>query len=446
MNKQICSVRLTLLKISILFLGLTSGCIGNQNQQTEPIKGMKSSESVNSISEQPVLSPYIYLASGRWVYVDNNKEIIFPRWYDSARPFNPNGLAGVEKANKVGFINKKGEEIIPLAFDRVVAPYASGVVVMEKDNEQSVYDTQGHTVVPSGQYEKFSEFIDGYALVQSKGKYGLIDSLGNEVLPLVYDDMVALRRKNTTALIGCYKGQLLRGGVAGFVNLKNEEVIPFKYDDIDAFSEGLAAVRENGGDKYGYIDAKGRWVIKPAFEAAYPFADGCAVVAIGGKKGAVDKKGKLVVPINYDKAANQYKGGVLAVYKNGAWGALGLNGDEVIPHRYDFLSATDEGLVIAGKAKKYGVLDAQGKVLIPLIYEGTRIGLPGLRIISDNLIRVKKDGKYGLVDRQHNLIAPIKYDKLAQYIQHQSLYGFIDVAINGQRAYIDTKGVAYFEE
>ena len=49
------------------------------------------------------------------------------------------------------------------------------------------------------------------------------------------------------------------------------------YDYADAFSEGLACVREKEDEKYGYIDAAGAWVIQPQFENRSRFEDGQAV-------------------------------------------------------------------------------------------------------------------------------------------------------------------------
>jgi len=46
-----------------------------------------------------------------------------------------------------------------------------------------------------------------------------------------------------------------------------------------SFSEGLASVQI--GDKMGYIDQRGKIVIKPEFDMAFPFSRGVARVEIG---------------------------------------------------------------------------------------------------------------------------------------------------------------------
>ena len=55
----------------------------------------------------------------------------------------------------------------------------------------------------------------------------------------------------------------------------------------------LAPVKS--GNKYGYVDSTGRYVIHPRFEAAFPFQDGLALVKLGGQWTYIDKTGEFVV-------------------------------------------------------------------------------------------------------------------------------------------------------
>ena len=56
--------------------------------------------------------------------------------------------------------------------------------------------------------------------------------------------------------------------------------IPYEEAKMKAnLSEGLAAMYDEKSGKYGYVDAKGAWVIAPSFDRTGDFADGYAVVA-----------------------------------------------------------------------------------------------------------------------------------------------------------------------
>jgi hypothetical protein len=111
-----------------------------------------------------------------------------------------------------------------------------------------------------------------------------------------------------------------RGGLAElhvddrvyYVDRRGRAVRVHRFDNgADYFSEGLARTVARG--KFGYVDRKLRVVIKPAFDFAFPFANGraivclgCAVVAEGehqslqgGKWGMIDRSGVRIVALRH---------------------------------------------------------------------------------------------------------------------------------------------------
>jgi hypothetical protein len=48
------------------------------------------------------------------------------------------------------------------------------------------------------------------------------------------------------------------------------------------------------GGKWGYIDVKGSWLIKPVFDSVSSFEDGLAKVYIGDKWGYINRTGKYI--------------------------------------------------------------------------------------------------------------------------------------------------------
>ena len=64
-------------------------------------------------------------------------------------------------------------------------------------------------------------------------------------------------------------------------------------DKLHGFSHGLAPVKVDG--KFGYIDKKGRMVIRPQFDEADPFTENyVATVRMNKKYGAIDITGRLI--------------------------------------------------------------------------------------------------------------------------------------------------------
>src|SRR6185436_16351937 len=73
-----------------------------------------------------------------------------------------------------------------------------------------------------------------------------------------------------------------------------QEILPARYEQASAFSEGLAAVRIDG--PFGYIDGRGEIVITPRFDQAGDFTHGLAEVLVGRQVGIINRAGEIVVP------------------------------------------------------------------------------------------------------------------------------------------------------
>ncbi|TAE72201.1 MAG: WG repeat-containing protein [Bacteroidetes bacterium] len=100
-----------------------------------------------------------------------------------------------------------------------------------------------------------------------------------------------------------------------YIDLKGKEVLKINANltNLGNFYEGLAAVQDEKTKKYGYIDTKGQWAIKPIYEAAGYFDKGMAIVMLACdenclKEGEglmnffytllIDKTGKVVLRDN----------------------------------------------------------------------------------------------------------------------------------------------------
>lgn len=98
------------------------------------------------------------------------------------------------------------------------------------------------------------------------------------------------------------------GAKYGYVDASGTMVIAPRFDDAQAFSEGLAAVRignpEDG--KWGYINASGELVILPQFAGASFFCEGMAAVTAGefldGKQGYINQQGIVVIRPEFELA------------------------------------------------------------------------------------------------------------------------------------------------
>ena len=128
----------------------------------------------------------------------------------------------------------------------------------------------------------------------------------------------------------------------GFADETGNLIIPFKYDLVDGFSEGLAAViiREVG---WGFIDKNDNVVVPMKYDLVFHFVEGLAKAELNGKTGFIDRTGQAVIPFKYDFAVNfsesRFKGFSM-VRLDGKYGFIDKTGTEAVPIRYSVNRAT----------------------------------------------------------------------------------------------------------
>lgn len=141
----------------------------------------------------------------------------------------------------------------------------------------------------------------------------------------------------------------------------------------------------NKKGKVGFVDKNGAEVIKCAYESAYPFSGGYAIVTKSGKSGIIDERGKVVLPLKYTSIMPWNQS--LYLIKTGKiQGLASHDGKVVLPTKYSFISKPNcygKALVaVGGKLSsssdnkqymlnaKLGIIDDNGRVLVTPKYKG----------------------------------------------------------------------------
>ena len=266
--------------------------------------------------------------------------------YDNVCRFSE-GIARVEKEDKLGCINTKGEEVIPCRYDGING-FSEGFARVEKNNKYGFINTKGEEVIPC-RYDVANDFSEGLALAVMDGKFGFINTKGEEVIPCKYD--YAENFSEGLAIVG-------KEGKLGYINTNAKEVVPCIYDYAIEFLEGFAAVMKDG--KWGFINTKGKEIIPCRYDGVYRFSEGLAIVAKEGKLGYINTNAKEVVPCIYDYA-DVFTEGFAKVEKGGKWGFINTKGEEIIPCRYDYVMTNfSEGTAEVVKNDKWGLVDKNG--------------------------------------------------------------------------------------
>lgn len=170
------------------------------------------------------------------------------------------------------------------------------------------------------------------------------------------------------------------GNKRGFLNGKNGEVIidanSNNYSNAWVFSEGLAAVVQNG--KIGFINAKNEIVIPfqycyfdkyNAYDFGYLFHNDCCVMTNEkGKLGLINKKGEWILNPIYDKILSLNENGYRIVVNEEKYGIIDSNNQVVYPTEYDYIDIVSNGFILTKEGKMLQI-DFSGKVINPFMYE-----------------------------------------------------------------------------
>ncbi|MBI1766164.1 MAG: WG repeat-containing protein [Acidobacteria bacterium] len=256
-----------------------------------------------------------------------------------------------------------------------------------------------------------------YRFVQ-KGKAGYIDQAGN-----------ILFRPKLNAY-GNYGGEfhdgLLEVGVSDgkYADISGTLVIDKGFYRGWDFSEGLAVAMRKDGEKWGYIDRAGKFVISPRFDT-YPkgyvhsFSDGLAMIEVAKKYGYIDHTGEFVIQPRFLHATDFNEGMARVVVEgpcvyigNGPcpdvrmvgesaqgkvsackFAFIDKSGSIVTIQRYDYAKEFSEGLAPVKIGEKWGYIDKQGRTVIPPRFDEAER-------FSDGLARVRQGDLYGYVDHK----------------------------------------------
>jgi len=172
---------------------------------------------------------------------------------------------------------------------------------------------------------------------------------------------------------------IVAAGRWGFIDSAGTVIIAPRFDQVQPFSEGRAAVRTAG--YYSYIDNAGHVAVPLAGAYASPFRQGYAVVMNAGQRQLIDQAGqRLALPAAYKDLHWQPSPGRAGVtlatneqqvlslqghlLNKATFSAVGELGDNRLVVQQKSWRKTRTGIVEQPEAGT-GVLDGQGKWVIP---------------------------------------------------------------------------------
>lgn len=218
-----------------------------------------------------------------------------------------NGYAVVQKARKYGFINKRGEIVIPPmylnanGFSNGLAAIQCDQCFPEKGEEDSSFGKWGYIDINgkieiSPQFDLALDFDEeGVAVVSQNNKAFFINTSGKQMFNKTFQEAYKFSDGISRVRVG---------DRYGFIDLKGNELIPFIYSSASDFFDGYSSVQLNDGT-WGVINKNGKFIMPPVFdELSVPFG-GSVFYKKGNEKGLIDIESKSVLFSDLDEFYKQ---------------------------------------------------------------------------------------------------------------------------------------------
>lgn len=226
------------------------------------------------------------------------------------------------RSNQFAIVNMSGQQITGFEFEysRDLTIFDGTFTLLkttDAGNKYGMIDTLGNTIIPFI-YDKIHPFRKDIAIVELNKKLGIADRTGNVRGEIVYDQMIWMDTNKIQVKIDNRTGYINRNGVV---------VAPLKHTGFESLDPKF--IHFTGAHE-------SRWIVNSITNDTLYILDekhfgkqGFARVIRGGKTGMIDRKGNLVLPMEYD-LIQPFKNGFL-VQKKGKYGLL--NGELKIVER-----------------------------------------------------------------------------------------------------------------
>jgi WG containing repeat len=287
---------------------------------------------------------------------------------------------------------------LPIEYDSVGAFSAGYAPVLQKGLYG--YTTRlGKVYIPVS-YEAAKPFIQAQAAVKKNGKWGMIDTKNQMIVPFEFDQIEANDKNTLWVLSKDGKYELFPVGTKRYVAAQ-------AYDNVYLNDSATVIRVVRNGRYYFYNTLTNELAFSTAFEEAQSLYEGFAIVKQLEKYGVVNDKGLLVVPAQYDQlvAMTNTKQKEWLVKKNGVWG-LRNDSKEIWPETYEWVYPSGNGLFKVKKEGKFGVVNYTRQNQGEISYDTISTSNPEFPAV------VGKSGKKGLLQSNGVLITPAKYDSI----------------------------------
>jgi len=248
----------------------------------------------------------------------------------------------------------------------------------------------------------------------------------------------------------------------GYINAKGNYVINPQFDDAGFFNDGLAKVKSGG--KTGYINTKGAYIIPATFKDGTAFNDGLAfVVADGGYPTCIDKSGNTKFVFNEAEYVSVFsEGTAVFITEDGKYGFVDRAKKITTNPQFKVVGSFSEGKASFYDGEQWGYINTDGSYAInpqfdgayqfsnglAAIKQGTTFGyvnkdgklvinpqFANVSSFSDGLAAAKRGNKYGYINKGEKWVIDSEFERAGDFMG-----GIAPVYNKGKWGFINRKG------
>jgi len=372
-------------------------------------------------------------------YINTKGQIVIPLIYEYADDFS-DGLACVQRNNKYGFIDKNGTQVIDFIYEYAYG-FSEGLACVKHDDKYGFIDKNGTQVIDFI-YEYADSFSEGLARVCVDNKYGFINKIGDTVIKHLYDNagrlsegLICVNYNDNWSVIDVEDESIFYNRVIHCRNISSEsfkdgllivtlsgdsceltffdfaENINFgDYYNCSDFSEGYACVKVSSDSNYFFIDKNERDVFDRSFTAASSFSEGLACCQNEKYRYGYIDKSGNDKIPFSFQYASDFSEGLASVTINDKYGYIDNSGKEIIPIEFDEIFNFIGEYAKVNINGMYGIIDNKGKLIIPAIYESIKHCAYDFFIVQKKEYYLCKN--WGVIDVNDNIILPFGFDEI----------------------------------
>lgn len=305
----------------------------------------------------------------KWGFINTKGEWVVRPQFEYAGDFH-NGLAKVIVKGKTGYIRQDGTMAIEPRFEG--GDYFFDTITLVFENNQSQYiNTRGEILFG----EKFCyawPFQDGVAEGSTcefnEGEeelWGAINANGEYIFTPQFEEPPRFLN-NTTALA-------MKDRLWGVIGVDGHWIVSPKYDyACHAWAGDLAWVRTESDEKWSLIGSNGKVITAQKFDDRDAFNEGLAAVKIGDRYGFIDTTGTVVFTLEPEYYPLHFSDGLALVVQTvdstDRWGYINKKGEWVIPPQFSDANHFHGGLAYVilsddPKDRRSGYINHRGQVV-----------------------------------------------------------------------------------